>query len=152
MDSRSLTSELKLHAANRAFGILQDDWTEKLESSLKKDDGSIDPVSRTTPNLMHSPEMRSVSCMVHGKISFNKYIWTFIDTQHFQRLRNLTQLGSLFYVFPAADFSRFEHSLGRICITKKELAIWQISSAKKLSITEVEKDLDSPKEITSMKA
>jgi HD superfamily phosphohydrolase len=41
-----------------------------------------------------------------GKIIINN-IRNFIDTPEFQRLRNIKQLGTLFYVFPGAIHSRF---------------------------------------------
>ncbi len=35
-----------------------------------------------------------------------------IDTPHYQRLRDLYQLGSISFVFPSAGHSRFEHGIG----------------------------------------
>lgn len=35
-----------------------------------------------------------------------------IDTQAFQRLRDLHQLGLTYYIFPGASHKRFEHSIG----------------------------------------
>ena len=49
---------------------------------------------------------------IYGFISFPKMIWEFIDSPHFQRLRNIKQLGDLSRVFPGAIHTRFQHSLG----------------------------------------
>ncbi|GES92426.1 HD phosphohydrolase domain-containing protein [Rhizophagus clarus] len=49
---------------------------------------------------------------IHGLMEFNDWIIKFIDTEHFQRLRNIKQLGTTYYVYPGAIHSRFEHCLG----------------------------------------
>jgi HD superfamily phosphohydrolase len=55
---------------------------------------------------------RTVFDAIHGHIEFDKYVWDFIDTIEFQRLRNLKQLGNCHFIFPGGTHSRFEHSLG----------------------------------------
>ncbi|CAG8806695.1 7176_t:CDS:2, partial [Racocetra persica] len=49
---------------------------------------------------------------IHGYIEFEGWAVKFIDTPQFQRLRDIKQLGTAFYVFPGATHTRFEHSLG----------------------------------------
>lgn len=49
---------------------------------------------------------------IHSHYTLPKELWQFIDTPVYQRLRNLKQLGTTSYVFPAGNHSRFEHCLG----------------------------------------
>lgn len=57
-------------------------------------------------------EKRNVYDCIHDLISFDSFYWKIIDTPQFQRTRELHQLGSSYFVFPSANHSRFEHSLG----------------------------------------
>lgn len=49
---------------------------------------------------------------IHGHIPLSPCVLSFIDTPHFQRLRDLKQLGVVYFVFPGASHNRFEHSIG----------------------------------------
>ncbi|KAL1345881.1 hypothetical protein HN51_019555 [Arachis hypogaea] len=49
---------------------------------------------------------------LHGNIYLDNLSLKFIDTEQFQRLRELKQLGLANMVYPGAVHSRFEHSLG----------------------------------------
>lgn len=55
---------------------------------------------------------------IHGNIDINDTEFKIIDTQEFQRLRYLKQLGLTYLVFPGANHSRYEHSLGVMQATK----------------------------------
>ncbi|RKP13824.1 HD phosphohydrolase domain-containing protein [Piptocephalis cylindrospora] len=49
---------------------------------------------------------------IHKYIRLDDLCWDVVDTEEFQRLRDLKQLGSAYYVFPGASHNRFEHSIG----------------------------------------
>jgi HD superfamily phosphohydrolase len=49
---------------------------------------------------------------VSGSILLTKEVRAVIDTPVFQRLRGVRQLGPTMFVFPGANHTRFEHSLG----------------------------------------
>ena len=56
---------------------------------------------------------------IHGPMKFHPIEKAVIDTPKFQRLRDIKQLGGSFYVYPAADHTRFVHSLGVAHLAKK---------------------------------
>ena len=49
---------------------------------------------------------------IHGYIKVDPVAISIIDTYEFQRLRFIKQTGVLNYVFPTAEHTRFEHSIG----------------------------------------
>ncbi|KAK6129319.1 hypothetical protein DH2020_036927 [Rehmannia glutinosa] len=66
-------------------------------------------------SFVSSQDLRSskhVHDNVHGNIYLDSLSLKFIDTEQFQRLRDLKQLGMAHMVYPGAVHSRFEHCLG----------------------------------------
>ena len=58
---------------------------------------------------------------IHGYIELDQLSIQIIDTQEFQRLRKIKQLGCCYYVFLGASHNRFEHSIGVAYLSKKLL-------------------------------
>ena len=56
---------------------------------------------------------------IHGYIELCDIATSIIDTPIFQRLRNIKQTGVLYFVFPSAIHTRFEHSIGTYHLAKK---------------------------------
>ena len=56
---------------------------------------------------------------VWGYIHLPPSVLALVDTEDFQRLRNITQLGYVHLVYPGARHSRFEHSLGVYHLAKQ---------------------------------
>ncbi len=56
---------------------------------------------------------------IHGNIEINRTVDRIIDTPEMQRLRYLKQLDMSYLVFPGANHTRFEHSLGTMQVTRE---------------------------------
>ena len=54
---------------------------------------------------------------VSGSILLSKEVTKIIDTPQFQKLRGIRQLGPAIFVFPGANHTRFEHSLGTYALS-----------------------------------
>lgn len=55
---------------------------------------------------------KTIGCRIHGHIKVSKMALRIIDTPEFQRMRLISQLGLCSRIFPAANHTRFEHSIG----------------------------------------
>ena len=62
----------------------------------------------------HSPQDE-----VYDPLSIPAYCWPIIDTPEFQRMRYIPQLGTTFWIYPAATHTRFEHCLGVAHLAEK---------------------------------
>ena len=81
---------------------------------------------------------------VCGDVMLNKMEVEIVNTQIFQRLRKVKELGSTYLVYPSATHTRFEHSLG--AVKKADLIILknrknQHSQEKEKSITAEEEQI-----------
>jgi HD superfamily phosphohydrolase len=57
-------------------------------------------------------DFKIINDPIHGHIHVDRDVVRAIDTPEFQRLRDLKQLGTAYFVFPGASHNRFEHSIG----------------------------------------
>ena len=113
---------------------IDDDSAAPMDSGmeLRADDDDDDPFIAQLSQIAHEPRVhvgeenaaataycagrrsrgKTFNDPVHGHMYFNPKLCDVIDTPQMQRLRELKQLGTTYYVFPGAGHNRFEHSLG----------------------------------------
>ncbi|CAG8592316.1 10626_t:CDS:10, partial [Cetraspora pellucida] len=60
----------------------------------------------------YNSQKKIINDPIHGYMEFDDWAIKFIDTPQFQRLKEIKQLGSTYFVYPGASHNRFEHSLG----------------------------------------
>ncbi len=104
-----------------------------------KEQGQLDPLAREThamDPLFSYPKLRrnrgqKIYDAVHGFIRFSELERMLIDSEPFQRLHYVHQLGIAHIVYPGATHTRFEHSLG--CMELATRIFEQITSKFALS-------------------
>jgi len=74
---------------------------------------------------------------VWNNIRVDELTLNLVDTEVFQRLRYVRQLGWTYLVYPGATHSRFEHALGTYHLSRRTLALLS-ESADSISISENE--------------
>jgi len=65
---------------------------------------------------------------VHGEIPLPDFVQQVIVTEHFQRLKNLKQLGASHFAFDRAQHTRYEHCIGTSYLCTKILSILERNS------------------------
>ncbi len=83
---------------------------------------------------MNSTTLRDA---VHGDIYLSREEIDAIDTAEMQRLRGIRQLGTAYFVYPAAQHTRFEHCLGTCWMARR--IIGHVESEGGFTLPEVER-------------
>jgi len=73
---------------------------------------SFEYLEITDEGLPYSVGSKSIRDPVHGYITIGSHEVNVLDTAVFQRLRRIKQLQTAYMVYPGAEHSRFQHSLG----------------------------------------
>ena len=63
--------------------------------------------------------MKFIRDSVHGNLQLDEFEVKLIDTPQLQRLRRIKQLGFTYLVYPGANHTRFEHSIGTMYLASK---------------------------------
>ncbi|KAF9539948.1 SAM domain and HD [Mortierella hygrophila] len=85
----------------------------QLRDRLRYRRSSFTPLfDRDDSGIYEGTAEKYINDPIHGHVLLDADTLSCIDTPQFQRLRDLTQLGSAYYVFPGATHKRFEHSIG----------------------------------------
>ena len=63
--------------------------------------------------------MKFIRDSVHGDLQLEEFEVRLTDTPEIQRLRRIKQLGFTYLVYPGANHSRFEHSIGTMYLASR---------------------------------
>jgi HD superfamily phosphohydrolase len=94
--------------------------------------------------MSHDSAYKIIQDPINGPVKVPGYVLKIIDSPEFQRLRNIRQLGMCHYVFPGANHTRFEHSLGTYYLSLQFSDILHIEEPELLSASALLHDLGHP--------
>ncbi|MGQ4892444.1 MAG: HD domain-containing protein [Candidatus Njordarchaeia archaeon] len=80
---------------------------------------SFDYLELTDEGLPYSIGVKTIKDPIHGYITVGKHEMQILDHPLFQRLRRIKQLQTAYLVYPGAEHSRFQHSLGVMHLSGK---------------------------------
>lgn len=80
------------------------------------------------------PDYKIVHDSVHGSVRLNGIFLKLLERPEMQRLHGIHQLGLAHLVFPGANHTRLEHSLGTYFIAEKMANALQLSEEEKLCV------------------
>ncbi len=78
--------------------------------------------------------MKFIQDPIHGQLRLEDWQIAIIDTPEFQRLRRISQIGFANLVYPGANHTRFEHSLGTMHIAKTLVERMEVEDEFKMEI------------------
>lgn len=64
---------------------------------------------------------KTIKDPLHDHIAFDEFALELLDTPEMQRLRHVRQLGTAYLVYPSANHTRFEHSMGVFHLAEQAL-------------------------------
>lgn len=116
----------QLIAYNEFCGLLENGYFNEWDKVREHFDHVIDPnlfMSNTEKFfVMKDGSQHSILIPASDPIPVGEAVLSVINTNIFQRLRTIKQLSFCEWAFPGGTHSRFEHSLGVFCVTRKALS------------------------------
>ncbi|MEF8835057.1 MAG: HD domain-containing protein, partial [Candidatus Thermoplasmatota archaeon] len=77
---------------------------------------------------------KTIQDTVHGSVKFSGPFLELIDCPELQRLRGIKQLGLTNLVFPGANHTRLEHSIGAYHVAEKMAQQLQLEEKEKKTV------------------
>jgi deoxynucleoside triphosphate triphosphohydrolase SAMHD1 len=108
-DDEELLSKRERKKENRN---VDGDEEEEEDDDSDGVDGRARRRGKTVDKYFYKAGQKIINDPVHGHVELERYLLDIIDTPQFQRLRELKQLGTTYFLFPGASHHRYEHCLG----------------------------------------
>ncbi len=88
-----------------------------------------------TSKRQTNSEYKIIHDTVHGTIKLDQPFLSLLETPELQRLSNIHQLGLAYLVFPGANHTRLEHSLGTYHVAQRMATALEIPNDERLIVT-----------------